>query len=237
MQTMDQPKILEFTLTESDGELLAELLQPGVALTEVIPPQPVDLDLCWNQLSVCLRTLDNAQKVVAKLKPVIGRFLRIAKDNPEFYLRKGYPTYEKFLTNYVGATMNMSRSVLYECRMIAENLPDLTPDEYWILGSTKAKDLARFTKSSDPSFGRYLQEANDRPAMEFRKWCEEQNLIESGETVPVVIVIQANEKVQKMWNEFIEMPEVHAKVGSANHGAILEHLIMEGYFWTTPERE
>ena len=234
---MSQSNILDLTLTESEGELLAEFLQSEVALAEAIPPRPVDLDRCWEQLEICLLALDKAQRLVAKLKPVIGRFLRIAKDNPEFYLRKGYPTYEKFLTNYVGAAMNMSRSVLYECRTIAENLPDLTPEEYWVLGSTKAKDLARFTKSSDPSFGRYLQEAKDRTAMEFRQWCEEQKLIEAGETAPVVIVIQANEKVQKMWNEFVEMPEVHSKVGTSNHGTILEHLIMEGYYWTTPERE
>lgn len=231
---MSSHYVLDFVLTEKEGELLAEILQPNVSPKDLVPQRPLDLDICWERLSVCLRTLGYAQKIVAQLKPIIGRFLRIAKDNPEFYLRKGYSNYEKFLTEYVGATMNMSRSVLYECRTLAENLPDMTPEEYYELGSTKAKDLARFTKTSDPSFPRYLQEAKDRTALDFRKYCEEQHLIEAGETVPVVIVIQANEKIERMWKEFIELPEVHVKVGTSNPAVILEHLLMEGYYWTVP---
>jgi hypothetical protein len=227
---------LDFSLTSQEHKLLENFLEPTAELQVLIPHSPEDLDIAWDQLSVCLRTMAYAERVSTMLKPVIGRFLMIAQENPEFYLRKGFPNYDKFLTNYVTPLLGLKRSALYECRMIAKNLPDLTSQEYYALGPTKAKDLAAVTKSSNSDFPELMKTANDMTVMEFKKFLEEKKLREAGETIPVVIVIQANEKVEKMWKEFIGMPEVHSKVGTENPGTILEHLIMEGYYWTAPER-
>jgi hypothetical protein len=231
-----QPPYQNGHLADDEAQLIATLVQSNAQVSIGEIPANPDPEAVFAQLDLCLRVHRKTEAVTWRLRPLIGKFLSIAKNHPEVYEKHGFATYTDFINLYVCGQMGLSRSALYEARMISERTPSVTPDQYQELGPTKALALARFSRSSDPSFGQFLEEARSRSATSFIKFAEERGLLEKGETKAVVIVIQANDTIAKMWAEFVGLPEVHSHVGSANGGEILKALIQEGYFWTVPER-
>jgi hypothetical protein len=215
-----------FSWTEQERHLLGVLVSPDCDVETVVPKDPNPSDL-WDSLTLCLRVHRYAERISGKLKPLIGRFLLLAKNHPESYEDNGYKSYGSFVKDYVVGAMQMSRSSLYDCRMLAERLPDLTPEQFQELGITKAKVLSSFTRSGDPGFPKYLAEAQERTATGFLQWAVEKNLIENGHLNPRVIVIQADEALDVRWQAFCQTPQIQAWVGSAAPCVILDALMSE----------
>jgi len=222
--TSAQP--VKFTWTESERSLLGALVNPDCDVYAAVPKDPDPSELFEN-LSLVLRVHRYATRISGKLKPVIGRFLLLAKQFPESYRDQGFATYGAFVRDYCCDALGLSRSALYEAKMLAERLPDLTPQQVDDLGVTKTKILASFTRSGDPSFAGYLLEAQEHTATGLLKRCIERGLIENGADHPVCIVIQSNAAVHERWEEFSSRPETQAFVGSSSLGAILDAMIME----------
>lgn len=225
-------------LQDGDAEFIATLITNEASLEpvlEAITPIHPDLDTAWSELNRYLRIHQQAESVAIKLRLPIGKILLWARDNPEFYERHGYKTYDSFIRKYVCGVMGLKRSSLYEARLVAERLPDMAPETYEELGPTKVKLLANVTTSKDSTYQPYLDTARKMTAVQFEKWTVERGLIEDGAMETAAIIIRSNKAVEKMWEDFKNLPEVHSRVGSDSAHKILEAMIMECSSWISPD--
>jgi hypothetical protein len=235
MQLQSPDKSVSEPLRDDEIQFIEALTTPGYEITVVEESNP-DPDRLWDQLDLCLRIHKKAEAAMLRVRPLIGKFLQIAKENPKVYENRGFNNFTDFVNLFVCGQMGLSRAALYETKRVAEKLPSISPEEYAELGPTKALTLAKFTRSSDPSFPSYLAEAKSRTATGFIKWCEDKGMIEEGEMDAATIVIHTTKTIEHEWVNFRSEAAIQAHVGSNNEGEILRALIQEGHFWIVPER-
>lgn len=226
----------EFSFSPAESELIRALADKSSEVSILLPDHKGNLDVAWKQLELCLQVNKGIDNVSRKLRPIIGRILVWARSNPEFYERKGYRTYDVFIKEYVCGVMGLGRTTLYQERFIAERLPDLTPEELVELGPSRANALAEIVSSKDSNFEEVLARAKNSTAVGLTKWAAEKGMADAGGSMETAaIMIRSNKTVEKMWDEFKEIPEVHAYVGSEKAHLILEKLLMEAYgVWLNP---
>ena len=88
----------ETGLTTAEQTFIQGLIDPTTSIEAVVPAE-VNPESFWHGLTICCRAMKLMRRMVERLRPVIGRMLVVAQQNPEVYQQKGYRTYEDFLTS------------------------------------------------------------------------------------------------------------------------------------------
>lgn len=223
---------LPITTFAEDAEFISALSNEDIEirLDRSLESCP-DLDSAWDDLTRCLRLHRKAEALAMRLRPIIGRTLIWAHYHPEFFKSKGFKSYEQFLQKHVCKVIGLKRSRLLEIRRTMERLKTMTSDLYEELGPTKVHALAKITSSDDSTYLPYLEKARTMTAVAFEDWAISKGLVEEGELQQAVIIIRSNKTVQKLWDEFKEIPEIHSHCGSDVPYQIFNKMIQESWSW------
>lgn len=213
-------------LTTYEQGILASLLNPSLSI-ELAVPEGTEPQELYRNLSVCIKALAYLDRTSIRIKPLVGRMLRLIQRQPKVYQQFGYRNFEDFLTKGVCEKLGLSRSNLYECKQIADKWPSMTVEQYAKIGATKLAIISRFCDENSAMASRMLKRAETNSISELRVWAEEKKLIDSGELNAAVIVINTNRTVANQWNEMLNNPQVAATVGSAQPGEIFLAMIRE----------
>ena len=134
----------------------------------VILPDHIGPEAVHGILLAASRAVGAMRRATAKLFPVIGRLLCLARDQPETWQERGYKSYDSYITSEVVPSIGMSRAQLLAIRRIYETWPSLPLSTYEQLGSERLKILSSISRQSDPSSGEMLERALSSPVKEFR---------------------------------------------------------------------
>lgn len=207
-------------LTTEEQAVIRTLLDPS-AQVEVLLPDNCGHDDLWRALTTCCKAVRVLQRTTLRIRPLIGRIVKIARNTPDFYKQRGYQTFEQFFTVGIQGHLGLSRTDAYEALRLAEKWPTLSQEEYEQIGPSKLAIASRFTDDSMPGHRKHLEAAKQMTITEFRAYAEEKRLINPGEATPAVIVIQTTQEVASHWKEWINDPAVHGTAGSSDPGLIL----------------
>jgi hypothetical protein len=223
-------------LTTRDQAILNSLLDPNITV-ELAVPTNIDPQDLYRNLSICIKAVNYLNRTSTRIKPLIGRMLKLIQDQPDVYKALGYKNFEDFLTKGVQERMGLSRSNLFECKQIATKWPSMTVEQYARIGATKLSIISRFTEEGGPMARRMLDKAEKLSVVELRTWAEEKKLIEAGESQAAVITIATNRTVANEWNEALNNPTVTAIVQSDKPGDIFRSMLQEALgTWLTVDQ-
>jgi hypothetical protein len=225
---MQEPKKLEeeVELTTNEQAIIKAMLDPEASI-EVVVPDDIDPEKFWSSLAACCRAVTKMRRLVERLRPIIGRMLLVAQENPAIYEDKGYRTYEDFLRRGVCENLGLSRSDAYEAKRVAQKWPSLTPEEYAQIGSVKMSLLSRVADERTGRGRKLLEKAKALSIRDLRTELEKKALIERGEFQGAVIVINTTRTIADQFERFVSLPEVQAHCETSDRGAILGHMIEE----------
>lgn len=224
------------TLTTQEQDTLKDLLDPNVTI-DVAIPNSVDHSVLYRNLATCIKAVNYLGYTERRIKPLIGRMLKLIQDQPDFYRGIGYRTFDDFLVKGVQEKLGFSRSNLYECKQIAEKWPSLTVEQYARIGATKLTILSKFTREGEPMANRMLAKAEKLSVAKLRGWATEKNLIEQGETEAAVIVIETNRAIANEWAEMLNNALVIQHVESDKPGEIFRAMMGEAKSTWFPETQ
>lgn len=231
MKTQSSAVELSIPLDEQEKDLLTALIDPRSSVTTIIPAS-IDKKELLNNLSICCRAADWADKTTRKIGPLIGRILLVAEGNEEVYKSVGCINFETFITDYVYGKLKYSRSSCYAWMRIVKSNPSLSQEKLNELGTEKLTLLSRFTKETDPSYPKHLAAARQaKNTQDFQKHIYASGLQQRGEDHKTVITIEAVPNVGKHWREFKSSPRVQATVGSQDDGLIFDAMLGECSGW------
>lgn len=230
---------IEISFSEYETQLIGALVDEN-GTSEVQDLLPIkendldkdDLESAWTQLDFCLRVNRRAEDIIRKIRPIIGRMLVWAKENPEFYQRKGFAKYEHFISRYVCGITGLKRSTLYASRFVAERLKGVSAEILVELGPSKSATLAGMAKSTDSTFPELLARAINSTEADLRKFADVKTI--GGGTAGMetdVIMIRCDKETFEFWEDTKECPEVHAVVGSDKAYKILNAMMAECAYW------
>ena len=212
-------------MSDEDAKLLTGILisdeEASVILPDKIGPEAVH-----GVLMVTSRAVGSMRRATARLFPLIGRLLCLARDQPDTWQERGHKSYDSYLTTEVVPAIGMSRSQLLGIRRIYECWPSLPLSTYEQLGSERLKILATISKQSDPSAGDSLERALTLPAKDLKVWAERERHLEPGSLESGVVSFATTKEVEDRWQAFWTDPTIQAHAGDTQ-GGILMSMISE----------
>jgi hypothetical protein len=188
-------------------------------------PDGCNAEHFWERLDVLSAALSGAEILSVRLRPLLGRALIFAQANPEYYIARGYESFEQFVKSL--KIKGFSRSTAFHAKNFGRSLASLTPDEFEALGTERARTLVAFTDDSKPSFREHYDRALSMTVDEFKRDSEKRGLINPGETDRNTIIINTTREIKEQVDEWFTGILAQNKCGTADHGVILLHTIQE----------
>lgn len=212
------------SLADGQIDILRDMLRSDAA-PQAILPEGCNAQHFWDRLDVLSKALSGAKILEIRLRPLLGRILLLAQQNPEYYTSRGFRSFDKFVESL--RIFGIKRSTAYHAKNTAERMPSLTPSEFEAIGVEKANVLVRFTDDSKPSFREHYERALSMSVDDFTRDAEKRGLINPGEADQGVIKIYTTQEIKEHWDDFASGILAQNKCTTADHGVILLHTIQE----------
>lgn len=181
----------------------------------------------WETLSVCCRVMGHAERVKAKIRPLIGRLLLQMQNSPESYQKLGYDTFEGFLKAEVVEKLGVSRTDCYAAKKVAVAFPTLSISEQAKIGIVNMSIVSSITSEKNSDHKKILKVAATSSIAQLKQYAVEKKLIEPGDTDRAVITILTSKPVAKQWDAFVRSGKVQSACNSKDHGTILGSLMAD----------
>ena len=212
-------------LTPTENRLFQQLTKPETKLELALPDDASAKDL-WRALEVCAKGHAFLDGWLYRLRPIIGKILLRFQENPQLYQELGYSDFNSFLDDGVTGVLGIKRSVRYEALQMARRWPDLDPDTFVKIGPKKMRILNEFASGENGNSRKLLAAATKMTVAEFQGMAEKQYAVTAEATVAVTIRIHTTKEIADQWREFVNKPAVHTYAASADHGRILEAMMI-----------
>ena len=212
-------------LTKPEQALLRELIDSRNQI-DVIFPSQMDPVAYYESLSVCCRALRHAEGIVNRIRPLIGRLMLIARDNPHLYTDKGYKNYTDFVNRYVVQTFGICASDAWDVCGMVKDFP-LSLEEFEHLNRASLKILRRAgVKGSDSDAAVWLERAKTMSKMELRSSLIQAGRTNNGAINAGTVIVYCSLETQELWKEFSSNSKVKALFGPSEN-EILHNIIAE----------
>ena len=218
--------VIKPEILKPEEVILAELLRDGASISTIIPDD-VDSATLWESFSLCCNTFTKLQRSVFRLGIVIGRMLLVYHDNPQRFIELGYPKWENFLADKIRPAVGIGRSWAFNAMRIAKRWPQLTLEDYERTGMAKLLLLCRFTDGTSSNGAKWLEAAKTHTETELKQLIAESGECPLEELQFARIEIVTSKAVAETWLDFVSMPEIQAKCGTADPGEILRCAVAE----------
>jgi hypothetical protein len=235
--------LAEKPFTEKEKKFMIELSKSKDATIEVIIPTDIDPKEWDFSTSMVCRALYRAETQESTLKPILGRLLLIAKENPAIYAESGCETFDAFLEKEITGKWGFKRASCYEFIRNAEFSirAKLTSDDLKEIGRVKMRTLTKLIPKGKEGQKRSLEvieKAKELPIAEFEEWAEKKHHVDRGSASGAYIKIPCNKAILKRWEKFSANADVQAVCKSGNPGEILDCMMAEcKSSWLTTEAD
>lgn len=216
-------------MTAADQRLLTQIMHSKDSTIATLVPEDVKQEDFDRYLSTFCRGFGKARSAMAVLKPLIGRLLVIAKNNPSYY-KSQYETFDAFLDG-IEERFGICRSECFEIIKIAQAWPALDVDTYRKIGTVNLRIASKFSSQADAGYQKVLDKAAASTVREFRQWAEETGRVNKGETIGATIVLSTTAEIANRWREFVNDAKNQGHCGTDNPGAILGCMMEECSSW------
>ncbi len=216
--------------TEQEKKLLTRIVRPDMTVGMAIPDK-IDATQYWDTLETVGHQIGKSMAQTQVLLPVLGRLLKIAKDDPEnTYKAKGIKSQEKFL-DLIEKEFGVSRQTCFEARMLYQRWGDVATRDFAAIGRVNFQILNKAIargEETQPHALKLIEAAKKSESVEaFEALVVKKGLLERGEAKGASINIQTSKKIARQWKKFYETPEIQAVVGSERPDRILEAMMQE----------
>lgn len=212
-----------------DYDRVKRLLSSNEGISDLIPSDTPP-DVIWTDLQICCQIMGRSKKLIAQVKPLIGRMLVVMQNYPELYEQRGYKTFDRWMSDGMDKFFGINRAEAYQLKSIALTLPNIDPARCAELGTTKMGMIATVVaeNSSNPEqIERMLTQAKTTTIANMRQGYAEQGLVNEGQLDFTILNYCITKEVKSMIDEFITRPEVHAYCGANSATAIFRRMVEE----------
>lgn len=206
-------------LTSDEQVLVDSLLTSRAQVCEVLPDDMKGDDV-WKILTACTKSLVVYRKSISTLKPVIGRLLVIAQNNPTIYRERGYVTFDDFCSRGLYELLGVPRSEAYQAKRLVEKWPSLSMEDFQRVSYSKLIEISKFTSESEVDSNKWLEAAQTNTLDGLRDQIAQKKGIPREDLDMVTVTVVVSKKDRDFWNEVSKSPKVHGVVGSESAGRI-----------------
>ena len=217
--------------TSAESKLLNEITR-SESIIEVTIADDITPDAWHSTVSVVGRAYLRATIQEAKTLPVMGRLLVIAEKRPEIW--EGFDSFKQFITTEISEKFGISVSSAYEAIGLAKRMPHLEISQIEAIPRRNMRLVLQAVPKGDEKKGTaktLLEKASTMTEHDLREFCEKKGYIGIGEAQGAFVRVPCSKKVLKMWDQFIEDPQIQAVCGSDKPGDILEHMLESCADW------
>ncbi len=232
-----QELILAADFSNEERLTLSALLSPETAI-EVVVPDNTPPEQLWSQLAVLIKTYTRLRAGIGRIKPLIGRVLQLLQKHPEVWARRGFRSWDDFMSRGLPGDLGISRAELYHTKAVADTLPGLELGTAEKLGFTKLSRVAQAVKHDPQKKDFWLQRAEQVDVKQLTEEIAHAKCVEPGDMEMDTLTIVVPKTVKKRMLTFLADPDVQRFVESESPGTILGRLMDECELeWKTRVRE
>jgi len=196
-------------------------------LTKPEPLPEVSENATASELWQTLRAYAYLDKQLYRLRPLVGKILLRFQDNPELYKELGYADFTDFLERGVQETLGIRRSVRYEALQLARKWGDeISADDFAAIGPKKMRTLNEFANGKSNNRRKLIEAAKTMTVEAFAGMAREKFAVTTESVTSATIRIFTTQEIAERWAEFVANPGVQKHIDSADHGRILEAMII-----------
>jgi hypothetical protein len=198
--------------------------QDSTASMEI--PSDISVEDYWKRFSSLCRATGVMHRASMKLRPLMGRMLAIASDNPKYYREKGFKNWENFL-GAIEQQFGVERSTAYDAMRIFRAFPSLPPSKWESVGTTKLLTMATAMTENNSDYDHLLGIAESGPRSKIVEYLESHGYKTKAEMEGATIVIQTNRDIADHWEAFTTDGRVQSTCQTKHKAEILEHMMQE----------
>jgi hypothetical protein len=222
--------------TKLEMEIVQALTSKRGEISLVIPDK-MDPKLIHESLKALLKGIDDVEGRVSKCRPLIGRLMILAKDNPATYEDLGYENYEDYKTKELAPLTGYSRSTLGDCKQLIEKWPNLTMDQYAACRTSKLLLIGRWTNQNEAGHKKYLEWCETKTYDEIKQLAIDKGLLGEGESEGGSLIVTGSKAMIKRIKSFLVDDRAIAYFETNNPAAMIEKAFQESSSEWPPEAE
>ena len=215
---------LDGSLSGDERSLLAALLSQDERI-DIAIPEDTPAGQLWETITLCAKVFTRVNKAHAVLKLLIGRALVLIQQSPEIYERRGFRSFDQFMTDDVRglpALLGISRGELYKSKSIAEANPTLPMADYREIGFSKLAAISQVTREGDSNYQDWIDAAKTNTFSQLKEkiYRSDANIPE-GSLERDLFALEMTAYQKSELEEFINDPQMRAASGSENKAELL----------------
>lgn len=206
--------------TALEAEIVKALLSKRGEITVVIPDK-MDPSKIHDSLKALLKGIDDVDRKISKCKPLIGRLMVLARENPATYEDLGHEKFEDYVSKELEPLTGMSRSWLWECKAMIEKWPNLTMEQYALYRTNKLLLLGKVTNQSESGYRRLLGIAEKRTYEELKQYLVDAGLLGKGDADGANLIVTGTKSQIKELKSFLTDERAVAHCGTDHYASMI----------------
>lgn len=221
----------EETLNSDERVILASLLTRDDRV-DLAVPDTMDPRELWDTLNICARVFVRVRRASGQLKLLIGRSLLVIQNTPEVYESRGFRSFDAFMSDTdrgLPKITGISRAELFKAKSVAGSVgPDMNLEDARQVGFTKLQLIAGVTDPGSTTQKALIDAAKTDTIPELRERIARSGVqFAAGDLEWDMIQLSVTKTQKKMFQEFVNNPQVRAYCESESPGMIVQRMIEE----------